>query len=215
MRCQAPVLPPDVVARIYETLDLNTRFQLSRMCGVCFRLWKRKLVDNVARLLRGHASVSCGYTLVQRELKVEPDWIDSKVIPCITLRMHIPAEALGQFLSLSAPDRRAVGSLLNIWLSFSLRKSPDSFVHLSILILHDAHLKPRDYCTLRDLLWDFPSQANAHGGLTFAIDAQRWISCYASPAKHPIAWDCWHLFDMDPENERCPICLDSLADFVE
>ena len=216
MHCQVPVLPPDLVARIYASdLDPNTMFQLSRMCGGCFSLWKRTLVHNVARLLRGHASVSCGYTHVWRELKTVQDVSDSKEISCMTLRMHVPAEALGQFLSLSALDRRAVGNHLIRWLSFCPYNSPDPFHHFSIGILHDAYLKPRDDCTLRDLLWDFPSQAYAQGGLTAAIDAQWWVSSYASPAKHPIAWDCWHLFDAEPVSDRCPACLDSQADFIE
>ena len=216
MRCKVPTLPADVVGRIYGDVDLYTRFQLSRISGTCFRLWQQNRVDNVARLLRAHPDSACGYTVVQRGLKLPQNLPGGARVglACLTLRVHVPVEALGQVLSMAAPDRRKVGCLLGRSLLGSMQDAPDDHQWLTVLLQHNANLKPGDYGTLRDLFWDFPSHSNEYPARHIAIDAQWWISCYGSPTKHPVAWNCWHYFDMDLVSNRCPPCLDSQTDFV-
>ena len=211
MNRQLPVLLPlEVVARIYELSSGYAKFQLSRVFGICFRMWKQSVVDNVCVMLCCPLHER-GFADTQRTLKISHDNFESMSVACTTVHVHVTAEALGQYLVLSPRDRRAVGKR---YAEFLVAVLDDyKFDHVSVLLQHDADLKAKDFVALRDLLWEFPTIAWDLADVRFTVDAQWWITTYPSNVKLPRLWHSWQSLGKDPDD--VPTCLDSLTAFEQ
>ena len=203
---------------IYVVSDSHAKYQLSRLCGACFRLWKQDRAANLGDLLHDHPLHVHGFTSTVRTMRRHHDYFASDQLDCVTLRVHLTAEAMGQYLVLAPHERRAVGTGysedLVRFVNESVLDNVDNVDHVSILIHHDAVLKPTDYLALRDLLWDFPYAVRQHSSEAYAVDAQWWITTYPSSAK-PMPWDCWHFLGMTVEEDNRAIYVDSLTEFVQ
>ena len=224
MVSQVPVLPPDVLARIYLlSTDIYAKFQLSRMSSLCHKLWKQDLVSNVGSLLLSHPVCNVKCTWQTRALKVKQDPLKELHLDCITLHVSFCAEALGQFLSLPKSHRRTVGRSLVRGLVTNVDEQGMLALHsnlfVSVCVQHDASFRPRDFVAMQDLLWDFPTHCFplSHPDAPMAVDTQWWLWSSASPAKHAIPWCSGHALNAwcksEPEPLE-PLWLDSSTDFI-
>ena len=224
MVSQVPVLPPDVLARIYLlSTDTYAEFQLSRMSSWCHKLWKQDQVSNVGSLLLCQPVYSVKCTWQTRELRCKQEFLKGLQLGCITLHVSFCAEALGQFLSLPQSHRRTIGRSLVRGLvagvkdKFVLAMHSDLFV--TVCVQHDASFRPRDFVAMQDLLWEFPGHCFPLSSpeTQMTVDTQWWLWSSASPAKHAIPWcsgnalDAWCSPDPGPQ---IPMWLDSSTAFI-
>lgn len=209
--------PPEVLGLIYKAADPATQFALSRVSGWCRQLWQRDLIQNVGALM-GEQWVF-GYTQTDRKVKCDQRRL-KKELTCITFHVGLSADVLGQFLSLPHRHRCTVASGLVDRLSEELDwvLTSRSYCFLTVLVKHNADLKPRDFVALQDLLWTLPWRVRRLDGITgpWAMDVQWWLWSSACSAKHPISWDvgelaesCWH----EAYEPRHPEFLDRVAEF--
>ena len=217
-------LPPEIMSIIYSHADHTSKFHLSRVSKVCHGLWGKDLVSNVGHLLVKHPSNRFGFTMLTRELKHKQHWVDCSSLWCMTFRVSICPEALGQFLCLSAMKRRVaaapfISHLLvehhRVWEQLAI-SMPQVRPYLTIMIQHDAKLRTCDYVALEDLLMVLPMSIDAemlyHN--TLGLDTQWWLCSSTCQDKRSMPWAVGHWFGHDvTENEVEPVYLDSTIAF--